>query len=71
MLGDIIVWFIVGLVVLWLGRSLYRTLSGTGGGCSCDISNCPRINGEQCCPSHSTHDGSVCRSSPRIGRTSK
>ena len=71
MLGDIIVWFIVGLVVLWLGRSLYRTLSGASGGCSCKTSGCLQIDGDKGCPPHSAHDGIDCKSSPRIGRTSK
>jgi hypothetical protein len=41
MLGNIIVYVIIGLVLILTGRSLYRILTGRSDGCRCEGGGCP------------------------------
>jgi hypothetical protein len=41
MIETIIVCVIVGAVLLFAGRSLYRTLTGKTDGCACGTKSCP------------------------------
>ncbi len=41
MLGNIIVYVIVGVVLILTGRSLYRILTGKNNGCRCGEGGCP------------------------------
>ncbi len=40
MAGDIVVWFLVGGVVLLVGRRFKKILAGEGGGCGCGSGAC-------------------------------
>ena len=42
MLGDIIVWILLGLVVFWAGRRFRQVLAGDAESCGCCRGGCPQ-----------------------------